>query len=66
VNWIPVSKAAALMGYKDVSYFRRIFCDPQSPILTIRVRYGPKGQRSIKVLEASVLDQIQREVKSAS
>lgn len=66
MNWISVKLAASLMGYKDVDYFRRVFCDERAPILTLNVRQGPKGRRRILVLEASVLAQVQSQIRHAS
>lgn len=64
MNWISVKLAAAMMGYKDLAYFRRIFCDETAPILVLRVRRGPKGQRRISILESSVLAQIRAEMRT--
>ncbi|WP_243301272.1 hypothetical protein [Geothrix oryzisoli] len=62
-EWISVALAARLMGDYDVDYFRRTFCAPVDPLLTIRRIPGPRGGRRILVhrpsLEALIQGQIQ-------
>jgi len=62
-DWISVKEAAALLGYSE-DYFRRVFCAPDAPLLTIRVWAGPRGGRRIVVqrfsVEALLEDQVRR------
>jgi len=51
--WISVKEAAALMGY-SVNYFRSLYCNPETPLVTIRQPRGPKGVRRIMVLRVDV------------
>lgn len=44
---MSVKEAAALLGYSE-DYFRRLYCDPAAPLVTIHQRKGPKGQRRIR------------------
>jgi hypothetical protein len=52
-EWIDMSEAARLVGY-NVDYFRRVYCNPQSPLLVIRVWQGNRGGRRTMVLRASI------------
>jgi hypothetical protein len=52
-GWISVKNAAQMMGYSE-NYFRRVWCDSKSPMLTIREQRGPKGQRRVSVSLADV------------
>ncbi len=61
-EWICVKEAASLLGYGP-HYSRRAFCDPEKPLLVIRQHRGPKGQRRILVLRASIERLIQEELR---
>jgi hypothetical protein len=62
-DWILLSVAAAMLGY-STDYFRRSFCNPERPLIRIRVIKGPKGKGGRRILvwrpavEALLLDQI--------
>ncbi len=62
-EWISVALAARLMGDYEQNYFRRVFCAPVDPLITIRRIPGPRGGRRILVhrpsLEALIQGQIQ-------
>jgi hypothetical protein len=60
-EWIDVSEAARLLGY-NTDYFRRVYCNPQSPLLVIRIWQGNNGGRRTMVLRASVEKLIERQV----
>lgn len=60
--WISVRTAADLLGYSE-DYFRRIFCEEDAPLLVIRSWKGPRGQRRVLVLRASVDELLGSQVK---
>lgn len=53
MKWVSVKEAAARLGY-STGYFRRVFCDSEKPLITIRESLGPMGRRRIQVLDADV------------
>lgn len=61
-EWITVKEAAAELGI-SAAYFRDIYCSKESPKVVLRVRTGPKGQRRILVLKASVMALIEQETR---
>ncbi len=42
--WMTVKEASALLGYNP-DYFRRTFCDPVAPLITVRP--GRRGSRTL-------------------
>lgn len=58
-NWISVEEAAEMVGY-SAAYFRREYCDPDQPVLTIRVRVAKDGRRFVRVNLASVTALLRR------
>jgi hypothetical protein len=47
-DWLTTKEAAALLGY-SVNYFRKEFCNPQAPLVTIR-EVGQPGMKRRRIL----------------
>lgn len=61
--WLTIKEAAYLMGYTP-DHFRRTFCNPENPLLTIRERfYGSRGGRRILVLQVEVEALVESEIR---
>jgi hypothetical protein len=61
--WLTIAEAAALLRYHP-DYFRRTFCDPEHPKVSLYVNVGPKGGRTILVNRDSLLDWINGQVRT--
>ena len=62
MKWVTVKEAAEHMGY-STAYFRRIYCNPKDPLVTLRQKLGPMGRRRIQVLLADLDRIIASEIK---
>ena len=58
--WLSVKEAAYLMGY-SAGYFRRTFCKPDHPLVTIRLQRG-----RILVLQIEVEALVEAEVRRSA
>lgn len=61
-EWIAVKEAAALMDINP-DYFRRTYCDPESPLVPIRQRRGKKGKRRIRVSRSAIMEILEQETR---
>jgi len=62
VKWVSVKEAADRLGMTE-DYFRRIYCDPEAPLVTIHQRLGPRGGRRVRVLEEDVDNLLRSAIK---
>lgn len=63
MKWVTVKEAADLMGY-STAYFRRLYCDSEAPLVTIREKLGPMGRRRIEVLKADLDRMLMAQIKT--
>lgn len=60
--WLTVKEAAFRLGYHP-DYFRKVYCDPNAPLVTIRQSRGPKGRRRLLVEAAAILKLIESQTQ---
>lgn len=49
--WMTPKEAAAAMGYQDVDYWRRVFCDPSHPLVTV---FRSRPNAHIKLIRSEI------------